>query len=77
MNELITKYSQVRNTTWCDAVNEFRLTVENGDQFTYWCPGGTWHEVGKSLMFDMDWTSDSNYTIEERVGNNWHINYTQ
>jgi len=66
--------------TYCSAVCVWRVTDENGETTEYAAPDDrTGVLVGKSIMFDRDWTSDSNFKIEVQlgVGEDWLVMHEQ
>ena len=63
------------NDTYEDGVSLYRLITADGEVREYAAPSN-WDAgvmVGKSILFECDWTRDSNYTILIRIGDsdNW------
>jgi len=53
------------NETYCTDVCKWRVIDENGEATEYMAPDDhTGVLIGKAILFDRDWTSDSNFKIE-------------
>ena len=62
------------NDTYAAGVGLWRVIDENGWVHEYAAPDDTTGVyVGKAILFDMDWTRDSNYTIELKCGDTWVV----
>lgn len=63
------------DNTWCDGIVRWRLTDAHGEHTIYTAPADWQYGVmvGKSILFDRDWTNDSNYRMEVEIGDNWHL----